>query len=77
MPDYSKSKVYTVRCHLDQSLIYVGSTTQALSKRWETTNKNGNEANTYQWLPRHHLIQDINDISNYMKNSRVEIMKNS
>lgn len=30
---YKNSKIYTIRCHKDASLIYVGSTTQLLSKR--------------------------------------------
>jgi hypothetical protein len=34
MPDYSKGKIYTVRCRNDTSLIYVGSTIQPLAKRW-------------------------------------------
>jgi hypothetical protein len=34
MPDYSKGKVYTIRCRTDDTLIYVGSTTQSLAKRW-------------------------------------------
>lgn len=34
MPDYSKGKIYTIRCKNDPSLIYVGSTIQSLSKRW-------------------------------------------
>jgi len=34
MPDYSKGKIYTIRCRTDETLIYVGSTIQPLSKRW-------------------------------------------
>ena len=34
MPDYSKAKIYTIRCRTDNTLIYVGSTTQSLAKRW-------------------------------------------
>lgn len=34
MPDYSKGKIYTIRCKNDPSLIYVGSTIQPLAKRW-------------------------------------------
>ena len=34
MPDYSKSKIYTIRCKTDPSLVYVGATTQILSQRW-------------------------------------------
>ena len=33
MPDYSQGKIYTIRCRDDDSLIYVGSTTQILSQR--------------------------------------------
>ena len=34
MPDYSKGKIYTIRCRTDNTLIYVGSTISSLSKRW-------------------------------------------
>lgn len=34
MPDYSRGKIYTIRCYNDNKLIYVGSTIQPLSKRW-------------------------------------------
>lgn len=34
MPDYSKAVIYTIRYKLDDSLLYVGSTTQPLYKRW-------------------------------------------
>jgi hypothetical protein len=34
MKDYSKSKIYTIRCLTDENLIYVGSTIEPLSKRW-------------------------------------------
>jgi hypothetical protein len=34
MPDYQRSKIYTIRCRTDDTLIYVGSTTQSLAKRW-------------------------------------------
>ena len=33
MPDYKQGKIYTVRCKTDDTLIYVGSTTQPLSER--------------------------------------------
>ena len=33
MPNYQNSKIYTIRCKADETLIYVGSTTQLLSKR--------------------------------------------
>ena len=31
---YNNGKIYTIRCHDDQNLIYVGSTVQPLYKRW-------------------------------------------
>ena len=34
MPDYGKGKIYTIRCRTDDTMIYVGSTIQSLSKRW-------------------------------------------
>ena len=34
MPDYKNSKIYTIRCNDDPTLIYVGSTIQKLSQRW-------------------------------------------
>jgi hypothetical protein len=34
MTEYQNSKIYTIRCHTDKDIIYVGSTTQPLNKRW-------------------------------------------
>ena len=33
---YNNGKIYTIRCRTDNNLIYVGSTTQPLHKRWYT-----------------------------------------
>ena len=33
MPNYQDGKIYTIRCRTDDTLIYVGSTIQPLSKR--------------------------------------------
>ena len=33
---YNNGKIYTIRCRLDDNLIYVGSTMQPLHKRWCT-----------------------------------------
>ena len=33
MPDYKQGKIYTVRCKTDDTLIYVGCTTQSLCER--------------------------------------------
>ena len=46
MPDYNKGKIYTIRCHDDQTLIYVGSTTQLISQRWTDHKKNSQNPNT-------------------------------
>jgi hypothetical protein len=34
MPDYSKGKIYTIRCRTDDTKIYVGSTIQSLAVRF-------------------------------------------
>ena len=34
MNKYENGKIYTIRCHEDNNLIYVGSTIQPLYKRW-------------------------------------------
>ena len=34
MNKYNNGKIYTIRCHDDKDLIYVGSTTQPLYKRF-------------------------------------------
>ena len=46
MPDYQKGKIYTIRCNIDQNLIYVGSTTQTISQRWTDHKKNSQNPNT-------------------------------
>jgi hypothetical protein len=33
MPNYQNGKIYTIRCRTDNTLIYVGSTSQPLTKR--------------------------------------------
>ena len=33
MVNYANGKIYTIRCRIDDTLIYVGSTTRALSQR--------------------------------------------
>ncbi len=53
MPNYKNGKIYSVRCYNDDTLIYIGSTTQSLSKRWgdhKDSFKTGNR------LPFHKLI---------------------
>jgi hypothetical protein len=81
MPDYSKGKIYTIRSHNDDKLIYVGSTIQPLSTRFgghkrDQKNKtslskyiNNPENNTdwYQWY--------IELYENYPCNSKDELCK--
>ena len=45
MPDYNKGKIYTIRCYDDPTLIYVGSTTQTISQRWNDHKKNAQNPN--------------------------------
>ena len=45
MPEYKNSKIYTVRCRDDQSLIYVGSTTQLLSQRFNDHKRHAKNPN--------------------------------
>jgi hypothetical protein len=33
MPDYKQGKIYTIRCKTDDTLIYIGCTTQSLCER--------------------------------------------
>ncbi len=40
---YKNGKIYTIRCKNDDSLIYVGSTTQPLFKRWFQHKSKANE----------------------------------
>ncbi len=57
MQDYKNSKIYTIRCKNDPTLIYVGYTTQQLSQRWaQHTSRIGNEKYTYK------LYNKINEI---------------
>jgi hypothetical protein len=42
MPDYQNGKIYTIRCKNNNNLIYVGSTTQSLAKRWGEHKPRGN-----------------------------------
>ena len=55
MPDFKNGKIYTIRCKDDEALIYVGSTTQQLSKRW---GEHKGKSSTY---PLRLLYQTINN----------------
>ena len=57
MPDYSKGKIYTLRCRTDDTLIYVGSTIQSLAVRL-----GGHKKNSRQERQKNRLIfTTIND----------------
>lgn len=59
MPDYSKGKIYTIRCKSDPSLIYVGSTIQSLAKRFGGHKIDGKrEEHKSQF---HNKVEDWND----------------
>jgi hypothetical protein len=45
-PDYSKAIIYTIRCHSDTSLIYVGSTVQPLYVRWKAHKRESSNPNS-------------------------------
>ncbi len=58
MPNYKNGKIYSVRCYNGDTLIYIGSTTQTLSKRW---GDHKNNFRTGAHLPYHKLVVDIKD----------------
>ncbi len=60
MPNYKNGKIYSVRCYNlnDDTLVYIGSTTQTLSKRWGDHKLN---FKTGAHLPYHKLVVDMND----------------
>jgi hypothetical protein len=45
MPDYSKGKIYTIRCRNDDTKIYVGSTIQSLAVRFGGHKKDSRRKN--------------------------------
>jgi hypothetical protein len=58
MPNYANSKIYSVRCYNDTSLVYIGSTTQKLTERWGGHRRDWKCGNH---LPFHKKITNIND----------------
>ncbi len=60
MPDYSKGKIYTIRCKNDPSLIYVGSTIQPLSVRFGG-HKIDSKREKYKSTLLYTKIEDWND----------------
>ena len=58
MPDYTKGKIYTIRCLNDPTLIYVGSTIQSLAKRLGYHKKDSKNIIKY---PNHLLYRKVED----------------
>ena len=82
MPDYQNGKIYTIRYRLDESLLYVGSTTQSLHKRWyEYKRRYDNENSCSYNLKICKAMREKNDINNwyielyelYPCNSKIEL----
>ena len=66
MPDYSKGVIYTIRYKLDDSLLYVGSTTQPLYKRWGDHKKHAYcEKHSGYNMALCQKIRETNDIDNW------------
>jgi hypothetical protein len=49
MQDYSKGKIYSIRCRDDSSLLYVDSTTQQISQRWQDHKSTCNYINSKKY----------------------------
>jgi hypothetical protein len=74
MPDYSKAVIYTIRYKLDDSLLYVGSTTQPLYKRWGDHKSNAYNVNCNRYnMILYQKIRETNDIKNWY----IELYENS
>ena len=62
MPDYLEGKIYTIRCKTDNTLIYVGSTTQSLSMRMAGHRKEIYNENRKQYTKK--LYKTIREMDN-------------
>jgi len=66
MPDYQNGKIYTIRYRLDESLLYVGSTTQPLHKRWYEHRRKHNNPNSFNYNTYLSFkMRETNDINNW------------
>jgi hypothetical protein len=76
---YNNGKIYTIRCRTDNNLIYVGSTTQPLHKRWFTHKSRTNNINFNKNLLYRTMIEIgkehfyIELYENYNCNSKEEL----
>ena len=75
MPDYSKGKIYTIRCKTDDTKIYVGSTIQPLSVRFAEHKQDSKRS--YRWYKEIDNWDDwyIELYENYPCNNREELNK--
>ena len=73
MPDYLEGKIYTIRCKTDNSLIYVGSTTQSLSMRMAGHRKEIYNENRKQYTKK--LYKTIREMDN-MNEWYIELYEN-
>lgn len=66
MPDYKNGKIYTIRYRNDDSLIYVGSTTNSLAKRFHDHKRvfNNEKQRDYN-MPLYQKMRQTNDIDNW------------
>ena len=81
---YSRSKIYTIRCRTDTDLIYIGSTTDLLSKRFSShkgscnnENNKGYNLNVYKIMRDNGGIENfyIELYENFICNDRNELNK--
>jgi hypothetical protein len=80
MPDYQNGKIYTIRCKTDETLVYVGSTTQPLYKRLDKHKQNSKSSPIRSSIGRliNQLGTDVFYIElyeNYKCNSKEELNK--
>ena len=66
---YNNSKIYLIKCRLDNNLIYVGSTIQPLYKRWiqHISNINNEKSKEYNKI----LYMKIREIG--IENFKIEL----
>lgn len=78
MPDYSKGKIYTIRCRTDDSKIYIGSTIQPLAVRFGAHKRRSRTEETKKLYIEVNGDWDnwyIELYENYPCNSREELLK--
>lgn len=79
MPDYSKGRIYTIRCRTNNKLIYVGCTTQPLSVRFaEHKRKNVTAISHYINNPENNTTWDdwyVELYENCNCNNKEELLK--